>query len=212
MATYNPTVGLQTSGGHKIKEISEEEYYTLIDTAARHGREKGTVHAAFIADRDKLLMEVLYTVGLRIGSAIRLEPNDVDLQKRTIKFWQEKKRTPYKHEVSISEDLAVKYVEYKFRYQESIIKNGGRMFALTAHGFRDRLRRYCNEAGIRSITPHAFRHGCAMALLKAGLDLHTIGWRLGHSSLLVTASTYARMNYEIERQQIERAFGGKNDL
>lgn len=212
MAVYNPTVGLQTTGGHKIKEISEEEYYTLMDTASAHARAKGTVHAAYIADRDKLLMEVLYTIGLRIGSALKLTPESVNLREGSIEFLQEKKRSPYMHKVSIEPDTAEKYVDFKFRYPEAIIKNGGRMFGLTQHGFRDRLRRYCIEAGIRHISPHAFRHGCAMSLLAMGVDLHTIGWRLGHTSLMVTANTYARMTYDIERQQIKRAMNRGQEL
>jgi integrase len=211
MAVYNPTVGLQTATGHKIKEISEEEYYTLMETASNHARAKGTVHAAYIADRDKLIMEIMYTVGLRVGSTLRLTPDSVNLQESSMQFWQEKKRSPLMHKVSINRDLAERYIDFTFRYPTAIIKNGGKLFGITQHGVRDRLRRYCKEAGMRHISPHAFRHGCAMALLRMGVDLHTIGWRLGHASLLVTANTYATMTYEIERQRIEEAMnkGGK---
>jgi integrase len=63
--------------------------------------------------------------------------------------------------------------------------------ALTAEGIRVMLRRRCTDVGLRSINPHQVRHGFAMTLLNAGMELSAVSAAMGHSSQSVTEQVYA---------------------
>jgi integrase len=56
-----------------------------------------------------------------------------------------------------------------------------------SHAFHDRL----TEAGLPSRRFHDLRHGCAALLLASGADLKVVSSILGHSSIRLTADTYA---------------------
>ena len=63
---------------------------------------------------------------------------------------------------------------------------------LTIEGVRQMLRRRCKAEGMRCLNPHAFRHGYAMALLNAGMDISALSNAMGHNSVKTTEGIYAR--------------------
>ena len=68
--------------------------------------------------------------------------------------------------------------------------------ALGDEGVRMMLRRRCEAAGIRYASPHAFRHGFAMAWLNAGMHMSAVAAVMGHSSQAVTEAVYAHWQTE----------------
>ncbi|MBA3844526.1 MAG: tyrosine-type recombinase/integrase [Actinobacteria bacterium] len=69
------------------------------------------------------------------------------------------------------------------------------------------------------VTPHVFRHSCAVALLQAGVDITVIRDYLGHASI-ATTSRYVSTNIEMKRQVLQqfwktaglqRAYSGHRD-
>lgn len=58
---------------------------------------------------------------------------------------------------------------------------------------RRELARLCKQASITRLTPHGLRHTGATLLLKAGVPLHVVSRRLGHSSAAFTADVYAHV-------------------
>jgi len=54
----------------------------------------------------------------------------------------------------------------------------------------------------RRITPHMFRHSCAVALLQAGVDITIIRDYLGHASISTT-SRYVSTNLQMKRDALE---------
>jgi integrase/recombinase XerD len=52
------------------------------------------------------------------------------------------------------------------------------------------------------VTPHVFRHGCAVALLQAGVDLTVIRDYLGHASV-ATTSRYLTTNLKMKRDVLD---------
>ncbi len=61
------------------------------------------------------------------------------------------------------------------------------------------------SAGIRPIRVHDLRHGRASLLLAAGVDLAVVSKMLGHSSITITADTYAHLLEGVGRQAAEAA-------
>ena len=58
------------------------------------------------------------------------------------------------------------------------------------------------DLGKRRVTPHAFRHGCAVALLQAGVDLTVIRDYLGHASV-ATTSRYLTTNLKMKQDVLD---------
>lgn len=72
--------------------------------------------------------------------------------------------------------------------------------AMRADTIRDMVEALGNKAGIQGLHPHAFRHGCAMRMLRAGIDMMKISNVLRHRHVQTTAETYAK--YDL-RDKIE---------
>ncbi len=62
---------------------------------------------------------------------------------------------------------------------------------MTAGGIYQALARLAEIAGVERSNPHAFRHAFARELLNAGLSLEAVSDLMGHSSVAVTAESYA---------------------
>ena len=76
-----------------------------------------------------------------------------------------------------------------------------------SHAFHDRL----TEAGLPSRRFHDLRHGCAALLLASGADLKVVSSILGHSSIRLTADTYAGVVDRLRgdaAEGLERLLGG----
>ena len=56
-----------------------------------------------------------------------------------------------------------------------------------------RLTRYSKAAGVTQIVTHALRHTCATLLLSAGVALHVVQRRLGHSKIEMTLNNYSHV-------------------
>lgn len=81
---------------------------------------------------------------------------------------------------------------------------------LTRDGVAYLLRKYATMAGRtspalrrRRVTPHVLRHGCAVALLQAGVDITVIRDYLGHASI-ATTNRYVATNLQMKRDALER--------
>lgn len=60
-------------------------------------------------------------------------------------------------------------------------------------GLRTALANAGNEVGIPELDPHDLRHLCASALIRAGEDVTTVAYILGHATPNVTLHTYAHL-------------------
>lgn len=67
--------------------------------------------------------------------------------------------------------------------------------------------RLLDEVGLRRVTFDALRHGTATFLLTSGVDLKVVQEILGHSTIAVTAGTYAHVQATLRRDAAERIGG-----
>ena len=155
--------------------------------------------ATWLDYRDWSLLGILYWTGLRRGEALALHVDDIDFEHHTVRVRHgkgDKARL-----VPVTEDVIAGIATYLHwrpdwfgpelwvAYDKARRNLGG---PLTAAGLRMMLQRRCKRAGVRFLHPHAWRHGFGMAQLNGGADMSSVSTMMGHSSVRVTESIYAR--------------------
>jgi len=153
-----------------------------------------TFLAAIDDDDDALLYQVLILTGLRIGEALGLKWDAVDLNAGTLHVRRTLQHTPDGWTISdaTKTDASVRTVMLPERAARALCRQrerglpGDIVFCnatggpLTQQGVRDRLDTLCEKAGVPRITPHACRRICATLLARQGVHVAVAARMLGH--------------------------------
>ena len=144
-----------------------------------------------IGQRDRLLLEMLYATGVRVGELVNIKVNDIDLGSRNILILGKGNKERYVVYGEYCEEILKLYLDegrtilnkkdsdYLF-----LNKNGGN---LTERGVRYILDNLIEKTSInKKISPHMIRHSFATHLLNEGCDLLTVQKLLGHESVKAT--------------------------
>ncbi len=155
--------------------------------------------------RDKALMLLLYSTGIRASECVGLKVKDVDLISHQIKVFgkgQRERIVPLNREV-------VKYLKKYLRIKNSTSDNSWffttRLKAnITRKGLYDRIKKYIQMAKInKKIGPHNLRHTFATEMVGRKISLVTIQYLLGHRNISSTMR-YLRINLNDIREAIEQ--------
>ncbi len=171
--------------------------------------------------RDYILIELLYSTGLRVSELCALKTSDIDLINLEIKVLGKGNKERI---VLIFEDLA-KDLRHYINYERVnllaksddetnrslFINNKGT--TLTPRGVRvilNKVIKNCEETF--HISPHMLRHSFATSLLNNGADLRSVQELLGHVNLSTT-QIYTHVTYENLRKEYILAHprANKND-
>ena len=150
--------------------------------------------ADLLSARDKAMLEVLYSSGIRVSELVELEMSDLDLQEGVLRV----KGKGRKDRLTPIGSQAIKALQryFELRQHDSRCQTGSqqqRVF-LNKHGeplstrsVRRKLDKYLVSAGLDpGISPHTLRHSFATHLLNNGADLRSVQELLGHPSLSTT--------------------------
>ena len=153
-----------------------------------------------IGYRDRAILEVLYSSGIRKEEVNNLTLNDVDYHDGFLRIDNGKGG---KDRIVPIGRIACRYLEnYIKSVRPELIKDpynnhlflslrGGR---LSKNMVWELVKKYARKARIRkNVHPHTFRHTCATAMLKNNADLNAIRKILGHESLNTT-QIYTHLN------------------
>lgn len=142
--------------------------------------------------RDKTMLELLYSTGIRVSELISLTTEDVNLDMGFLRCTGKGS----KERIVPIGSYAVTYLrEYIDNVRKLLIKgkNTDILFvnhlgdALTRQGFWKIIKKYAKMAGInKEITPHTLRHSFATHLLENGADLRAVQEMLGHADISTT--------------------------
>ena len=138
--------------------------------------------------RDRAILELLYSSGIRVGELVGLNLNHLDLELGIAKVMGKGRKERIVPVGSKSVESLKAYLEEKggVNLEEPLFVNarGGR---LTARSVGRLIKKYTKRSGIfRRISPHTLRHTFATHLLDAGADIREIQEMLGHASLSTT--------------------------
>ena len=135
--------------------------------------------------RDKLIITLLYSPGLKVSELINLTINNINFKEQIITI----KNKNTKRSVLIDNDTQYLIKEYLNRKKESnsylITNKKGNQ--LTPRYIQLMIKKYANKVGInKKITPTILRHSYAVHLLNQDVNIKTIQQLLGHNNLSTT--------------------------
>jgi integrase/recombinase XerD len=154
--------------------------------------------------RNKLILTLLYSTGLRVSELVTLETDSVDLDERTIRIRGkgEKDRIVLFDEntqILIEDYLSKRSMDGDYLF---VNRSGNH---LTPRYIQMMIKEYAEAAGIRKkVTPHILRHSFATHLLKNGVDIRAIQQLLGHSNLSTT-QIYTSVDMQTLKTVYDRA-------
>jgi tyrosine recombinase XerC len=178
----NPMLMLSSpkSEKHLPSFMTEDEVYRLIESAfAKTPKD-------LLGLRDRAILEVFYSSGLRISELVGLNLEDIDFISGILKIRGKGKKERI---VPIGETALAavsKYLEKRKKQTEAIFLNNHHR-RLTTRGVGFLVVKYLKASGIKpGVSAHTFRHSFATHLLNRGADLRAVQELLGHANLSST--------------------------
>lgn len=160
----------------------------------------------YLGFRDRCIMELFYSSGLRLSELIGLNKPDFDATNLTLRVRGKGKK---ERVIPITKNAAgwitnyLNHLEREEADRQAIFLNkwGTR---LTVRSVDRGFKNYLLQSGLAiKITPHTIRHTIATHWLEKGMDLKTIQTLLGHSSL-VTTTIYTQVSPKLKKEVYER--------
>ncbi len=166
------------------------------ELAVARDHSAGSRNRYFCAVRDNLILELLFSTGIRIGELVALNVSDVDIEKSQIHITG--RATRGRLVALTAESLLTSIRQYlDLRAERSLAtpalfvgRSGTR---LTIYSIENIFKKHVRLAEIkRHVTPHALRHTMAAQLVSSGADIREVQEILGHASILST-QVYTRL-------------------
>ena len=158
--------------------------------------------------RNKAMLELLYSSGLRISELLDLEVNDIDFNMNIVRCFGKGSKERI---VPLSDIATLALETYITVYRNTLTKNkptnilflNSRGDRLSRQGFFKILKELALEKGItKEISPHKIRHSFATHLINHGADLRSVQTMLGHENIKTTqiythvSNNYIKENYD----------------
>ena len=200
-------IELAKTGDREIDLISEDDLERLLSAPA--GKEPKIL-------RDKAILELLFSTGLRVSELCSLNRDSVNLKKGefSVRGKGEKVRVVFLSDgaktavenwlgkrADVHEALFVNFKPGKKDLDENM--------RLTPRSVERIIKHYAIKAGItKKVTPHVLRHCFATDLLENGADLRSVQMMLGHANISTTQIYTHITNRQLK--DVHKAFHNKN--
>lgn len=159
----------------------------------------------FESVRNKLIVELLYSTGMRRIELINIKEKDIDFSKKAIKVLGKRNKERYVMLLSSVLETLNKYLALKKTYEIEteealfITKKGSKIYEKLVYRI---INLYFSQVSTKAKkSPHILRHAFATHLLNNGATLNSVKELLGHSSL---ASTQVYTHNSLE--QIKKVY------
>jgi integrase/recombinase XerC len=178
--------------------IEEQNLSILFDQKVNNNQEEFFAND-FEGQRNKLILLLFYTCGVRLSELIELKTSDFDSYRQTIKVLGKRNKERI---IPITKELNLELQKYLvIKTQQGL--NNEQIFALSSNNkmypkaVYNLVKRFLSMVTtIDKKSPHVLRHTFATHLLNKGADLNAIKELLGHASL---AATQVYTHNSIER-------------
>ena len=177
--------------------LSVDEMFRLIDLPEGKG---------FLAVRDRAMLELFYSTGMRISELVSLKTEDLNLATQMVKVLGKggkERLLPFGNKCveALGEYIKVrpeKIITLKNNTDSFFLNHRGK--GITTRGVRKIIGKYVTTGNFPGkVSPHSIRHSFATHLLEGGADLRSIQELLGHASLSTTQkSTHLTIDKLVE--------------
>lgn len=168
---------------------------------------------SYLGFRDRAIMELFYSSGLRVSELVDLNREDFDRDQLLIKVRGKGKKERIVPLTKNAAEWISSYLEHHERHREidgHLAEADPHAIFLNRHGLRLTTRsvdrkfdKYLTASGLAGhVTPHTIRHTIATHWLEKGMDLKTIQTILGHSSL-ATTTIYTQVSTGLKKKVYE---------
>lgn len=185
--------------------ISENELKRLMDSPKTDSLQ---------GKRDRAILELLFSTGLRVSELCSLSIDDVDLtrdefsvrgkgDKVRVVFLSDEAKSAIKNYLADRKDMDdALFIRYGKK------AHVGEDARVTPRTIQRVLKQYATKAGItRKVTPHVIRHSFATDLLSNGADLRSVQALLGHANI-GTTQIYTHVT-DSHLREVHKKFHGK---
>lgn len=161
----------------------------------------------YLGFRDRAIMELFYSSGLRLSEVANLNRRDFDPKNQILNIFGKGKKQRQSPITKTAADWVSQYLSHPERDEkdsEAIFLNrwGKR---ISARSIDRNFALYLKASGLSiRITPHTIRHTIATHWLENGMDLKTIQMLLGHTSL-TTTTIYTHVSSKLKREVYDKA-------
>lgn len=161
----------------------------------------------FLGLRDRAILELFYSSGLRVSELASLNLSDFDPHAKKLRVMGKGKKMRVLPITASSANWIDRYLSHPSRKTKDpsaifLNKFGTR---ITTRSIDRMFEKRLKQSGLAGkVTPHTIRHTIATHWLENGMDLKTIQTLLGHSSL-VTTTIYTKVSTRLKREAYEKA-------
>ena len=170
---------------------------------------------SYLGFRDRTIMELFYSSGLRVSELVGLNRSDFDREELLMRLRGKGRKERIVPITQNACDWIINYLEHIERHKdldghlaemdsEAIFlnRNGTR---LTSRSVDRNFDKFLTASGLAGkVTPHTIRHTIATHWLENGMDLKTIQTLLGHSSL-TTTTLYTQVSTKLKQAVYQNA-------
>jgi len=165
-------IELAKTGERDLDLISDEELTRLLQSPNPK---------IFPGLRDKAILELLFSTGLRVSELCSLDADNIDLKKDEFSVRGKGGKVRL---VFLSEEAKSALKNY---LDKRDLMDEEKLFVITPRQIERIIKKYAIKAGIpKKVTPHVLRHSFATDLLRNGADIRSVQKLLGHSSIQTT--------------------------
>ena len=189
---------LACPNNHEIKYLKKQEWHRLIESVDNY--------------RDKLIVKLLYSTGMRVGELAKLKVEDIDFRERFIHIPAENTKTNTARTVIVQKEVISDVSAYltAFRNTPRTRRNAPRshsnpLFSPTVRRIQQLLKRYAKQANL-DVSPHTLRHTHIVHALLDRIPITAVQKQVGHKKL-TTTQIYSNLAPEQVREAYEKVGG-----
>ncbi len=196
---YNPLKDLNRPKKEKRLPnfINNNDYEKII--------KKSLERTDFIGRRNTLLLELLYSSGIRISEALNIKIKDINMSDKSIRILGKGSKMRIVYFGEYAKEYLEEYLKVRNSSLEYLFLNKNNTL-LTRRGAEYIISNLVKTSLLKKkVTPHTFRHSYATEMLNNGADIRSVQELLGHSSLSTTG-IYTHVTNEVVRREYLKAF------
>ena len=165
------------------------------------------IYTDFTSTRNKLIVELFYSTGIRRAELINIKDKDISFSDRTIKVLGKRNKERFVPLLTSVIQTLKKYLELKKEFtigeeELFITKTGNKIYETLVYRV---INSYFSKISSKEKkSPHILRHSFATHLLNEGADLNSVKELLGHSSLAST-QVYVQNSLDVIKKVYNQA-------